>query len=57
MNLYKYTKIDYIIDAINNGVYGSTLDNVNDPCQLPSRANGLCLRPYAKGKEWEEEKE
>lgn len=29
--LYKYTKIEYVIDAIRNGIFAAKLDSLNDP--------------------------
>ena len=31
MLLYKYTKIEYVIDAIRNGIFAAKLDSFNDP--------------------------
>lgn len=48
MTLYKYTSIEYIQSCIENGVFASRLDNINDPFEnsgisYPEQFRVVCL--------------
>ena len=53
MALFKYTGLQYIPSCIENGIFASRLDNINDPFEgkgirYPNRYRVVCLTasPY-----------